>query len=615
MQRHATPIKTLSFLGAMALAMAVQVFSAVRPVSNFDSDEAVFALMALHMTRGDFTPYMWGDHYLGSLESFISAGFMTIAGTNLIAFRASALLLYAVFLILHGLLVRRLWGPTTAVMSLGILAFPPFLILVWTFRPIGAFTPLLAAGTGLLLLAHSSPFSKRLRRLRWIALGATAGVGIWSHRMFFFYLLTLGIVAFLRSREWTLLYERIEAAARRIGLRSPEPITIPLVLLGVVVASLAMFGDGCAKGDWLGATHSISLRFLPAIGAIMALGLVVASPRRKLLVGGTMWIALGLAIGNLPQWGSWVLGGMTPTSGLLESCPTTIATRAKVLFGQVIPGSAGLPFFTPRSPVGMFSNPWIRTLALVLGGGILLAAIAWFFIRFRHTFRSLLALRPLAPDNAGVAVVGMLLFTEVLAVTLSSNAFDYTASRYLLVFWQALSVILALFIASITVRSGWHRVAAAAILATWLVVVGVPNSAEPLKRFPSDKGPHTPEVAESVERVLHEHGAKGGYSDYWNCYPLTFLSRERIVIAPFNGTFRYQPYNHQVDRLIVYAVIFTAGEIPAGKAVKERLVEGLRVEMRGGPVNGVIAERIANDAVVDRRSVGPWDVWILSGRP
>jgi hypothetical protein len=61
------------------------------------------------------------------------------------------------------------------------------------------------------------------------------------------------------------------------------------------------------------------------------------------------------------------------------------------------------------------------------------------------------------------------------------------------------------------------------------------------------------EVRETIA-VLDAHGLRAGYGDYWSAYPLTYLTGERIVVAPslptlWGGPFdRYPAYGEQVRR-------------------------------------------------------------------
>lgn len=64
-----------------------------RDVPTLDSDEATFGLMPLHLGRGEWTTFMWGQAYMGSLESLVSLPFLWFFGVNAFALRLGPLAL------------------------------------------------------------------------------------------------------------------------------------------------------------------------------------------------------------------------------------------------------------------------------------------------------------------------------------------------------------------------------------------------------------------------------------------------------------------------------------------------------------------------------------------
>ena len=58
---------------AILVAMGVQAWAALEWRSNFSGDEAIFGLMARHTLAGRVPLYMYGQHYLGSLDAILGA--------------------------------------------------------------------------------------------------------------------------------------------------------------------------------------------------------------------------------------------------------------------------------------------------------------------------------------------------------------------------------------------------------------------------------------------------------------------------------------------------------------------------------------------------------------
>ena len=79
------------------------------PVSNLD--EATFGLAALHIGQGRERPvFLYGQHYMGMLESYLAAPLVAVAGPSWPVLRLPMLALYAVFLYLIDRLTRRLYS-------------------------------------------------------------------------------------------------------------------------------------------------------------------------------------------------------------------------------------------------------------------------------------------------------------------------------------------------------------------------------------------------------------------------------------------------------------------------------------------------------------------------
>ena len=48
--------------------------------------------------------------------------------------------------------------------------------------------------------------------------------------------------------------------------------------------------------------------------------------------------------------------------------------------------------------------------------------------------------------------------------------------------------------------------------------------------------------AAAIVECLDRSGIRTAYADYWLSYKLTFLTGERVIVAPVNGVDRYAPY-------------------------------------------------------------------------
>src|SRR3990170_1179644 len=187
--------------GAIVLGVAVRAWAAAQWPANFQSDEAVFGLMARHIMAGDFTPTLYGPAYLGSIESILAAGFMSILGPSVMAFRMSTLLLFALFFVLHAVFTARYFGYPVALLSLLFLALPGFHVLEWTYQPVGAYGAMFVIGTLLLLVALPELSDPRSRALRSAATGVLLGLGFWANNTMILYLVAVGRGGFSARRN------------------------------------------------------------------------------------------------------------------------------------------------------------------------------------------------------------------------------------------------------------------------------------------------------------------------------------------------------------------------------------------------------------------------------
>ena len=80
-------------LGVLGVGFRVWLTAADAPLTN--SDEATMGLAALHIWRGaDFPVYFYGQHYMGTIEAYLSAPLVGLLGTTTVALRLPSLARY-----------------------------------------------------------------------------------------------------------------------------------------------------------------------------------------------------------------------------------------------------------------------------------------------------------------------------------------------------------------------------------------------------------------------------------------------------------------------------------------------------------------------------------------
>lgn len=593
----------VALAAVIVAALVVQVWAALQGTANFDSDEAVFGLMARHILQGQRPTYMYGQQYLGTLETFLSAGFMWLFGQELIVFRLSVLLLFAIFLVLHGWLTYQMWGFKVALISLLLLALPGRLILLWTFRPISGFGAISVLGTGGLIIAHLTLHQPWTQYLRLLLLGILFGLGFWSHPLMVVYIATLSIVFLLHTPEWVTLYNTVSKFCDRV-VRIGARELLPVATLGVVgLAVTGFFSAGCEPRTAFAVAQTVARIALLVVIATVIGFLVRLSKRRVALLAGVGTLATGFALGDLPQWRAWLFFNVASDAALRPSCPTGTVPRTGLLGGELLPaiwGIPALPSLAQMQPVQ--SLLWLLVIIIVL------AALLTFVWRGRTALWSLLALAPVSSLDRRFLTWGLLFGIPILLAVLSTNTIDVLSVRYLLIAWQASSVLLAFFLAQLTRR----RILLALIAALWIIQVGLGNLVTVDRIWASRGDPFAPASVAVLEQWLTARDVQGGYTDYWSTYTIDFLMQERLTFAPYNGVERYPPYTQHAGTLQTQAFVFQAGLIPAANSQITDLVQGMQQSGPGLDVFPHVLDQLDDKIVIERQNVLNWDIWLVA---
>lgn len=605
---------TLGFVLIICAALSIQIWSATQGSANFDSDEAIHGLMALHILNGQYPVYYYGQNYLGALEAYVAAFFMNLFEPGVFTLRIPSLIFICIFFIVQGLLVYRLWGGRIALLSLLILAFPSWRMLPWTFRPATGFAPLLPVGTLILLLTFTRTGQRELKQFRNIIIGALIGFAVWLHPMASYYLLILGFVYWLFTPEWSNLHGRISdlnCPVLNIKLRKLLPlITSFLLFLGV----LALFTGGCEPKDLFAILRLSSSAILASVILFLIAVPFLLSRRKRVLISGGIYLFVGFIVGNLPQWGSWVFRGIHAGTLAIESCPTGIWFRIKLVFLQLFPTMWGTPPF-----VDIFEKVphqlalWHRSpVQILLGLAVILFVILSlrrFFWGENNFFTALFSLKVQRKQGHKWMLIGLMFVLPLFLSLFSSNTRDIHSTRYLILSWQAGSVILALYFARVF---DFSKVFGILLIAVWIGFIGLGNLVEIGKYWNEEKDQYSTESLVALEDYLGEHSVQGGYADYWIAHVLNFLTRERLTFSAYNGVLRIPEYPKVVANLSKYVFIFNRDDIEPDTDQLEAMKAHMRRNIGAGAASQRFINHLDGLSLVERRQVASWDVWLLS---
>jgi Dolichyl-phosphate-mannose-protein mannosyltransferase len=199
------------------LALVAIVFVAIRAplltspglLLGWNSDAALFGLMARAMRDGVDVPiFFWGQFYLGTLTSLLTAGVaegLRMETIGPLALRIAASLEVFAALVFFWLGLRRAFGRGPAMLAAFWLAAGPSFLFHFTIAPIGAEQLFLIAAV-LFWYALRSRFETNFE---WLVLGLICGAGMWLHQGILFLAAAVGL-ALLIERKVT--WRRIAVA-------------------------------------------------------------------------------------------------------------------------------------------------------------------------------------------------------------------------------------------------------------------------------------------------------------------------------------------------------------------------------------------------------------------
>lgn len=594
-------------VGAMILVgIAVRLWAALQWPVNFDSDEAIFGLMAKHLLRGRYTATVYGTEHLGSLESILAAPFLVLFGDSPFIFRLPAVGLFGLFLIAHGYLVRRMFGSRIAALSLVPLAIPGFQMLAWTYQPIGAYHLLLLLGTLLLVVGWPLLASESLPAWRWFLFGLVVGLGFWSNQMIIVYLLAIGIVALLRSEVWASLRDQIGNWWGRV-VQIPFEQAMPVAVIGLAMVGLLAFFSGGCDPVWRFAKVQTGGRLtLLAIGAAVAGSLLSVSRSKSRWLLGAGAMAIGAIIGYSPQWLPWLFAREAPAPVLWASCPTDVFSHVELVLKQLLPAMWGLPLwetFVGMGPLAILA--WALVASAIVAG---LASALW---RYRIDLWDALTLKPMASASGEIALWSALFLGPLALSALASNTVDLHSVRHLLVSWQAGGVLLALTAGWLAGRWGrWVLVLAGILLAA----VGVLNLATASNRWLVKFTTYRPEQVTSLRDRLVAEGVGAAYADFWGAFTLSYLLDEEVIVAPHNGINRIPSYSERAGTSDPVAVIQPRAWAQESGDDMAGLLNSLSV---GNPISGEgaarqeVRDRLERGSLRSKSHVESWTLWIV----
>jgi hypothetical protein len=512
MPSSSRPASTRRFLVLLLIAALVVISRGpflLRGDRFFDSDEAVEGLMARHVLQGEYSAFVWGQRYKGVPEVYLAAAVFAVAGPSVVALKSVTLGCFALFVCLQFVLVERLFSRAIAWMATAFLIVGPPSLVLWSLSGSAEVVMTMLAGT--IMCLGIDIWRRTGSRGALMAACAAAGFGLWVQQFILYYWIALALAVLHSLPQRNGILRRLAAARDLPGWL--HALTAVLAAVAAIYGALGTVAfltggfDAALFGVRIGVHHAQKLWSIAA-GLLVVAGLtrIYAIASRSGAAGSLVHAAaIAFAAGYAPALAAYATaGGSAPIARAdLQGVSASVAPIVR----EIVPIVIGL-----RSP----STVWLNVplwLGLALG-----AAIIASFAALRQ--------RPFTP------LFHFLLFATPVIFVLSGAFIDAQSYRDLMPTAGALAVVLAVGVWWIFQRS---RVAGATLLAAILVLFGLEQRAWYRQLTPDVR-------SAAVINCLDRAGVRAAFADYWLSYKLTFLTGERIIVAPDNGVDRYPPY-------------------------------------------------------------------------
>lgn len=507
----------LAGLGYRAALVALDV-----PGSN--SDEATFGLVAIHIAAGrDFPVFLYGQHYMGTLESYLAAPLFVLFEPTWALLRTPLLLLYAAFVYLMYRLTRRLYSPWLAVLTVGLLALGSERVVRDQMTAVGGRPEVKLAVVALLLLAVALGQGRgRHPWLAFSAFGLLAGLALWNDWLVLPYL-AVAVVVLLVGCHRRLL--------GRAGL---------LVLLGFLIGLAPLVADNLTAPP---GQDSLSVFRQLSHGESEP----AALPDR---VRGAVLTGIPLAHGVCRPDGcrSWQ-GWWGPFYLLLLLVAAVLA-----VLGLLRPGTPAAGAGEPDAGSAVARRiGYVAQLALVVGAALTVAGYAR---------NALAATAPLASARY-LSTLQISLPAALWPLWVTARAAWRRAPRT------------PVGGRAVARRTGRVAGGGATVLLAATVAAMIYTTAVLVKHVGEIRAEEA--EARALATAVRRAGIRDTYAEYWTCNRLIFYTNERVVCAVLGerlrfGQNRYDPYPERVNAAADPAFIFTVGEA-ADTAFREHLRE------------------------------------------
>lgn len=452
-----------------------------------NADAAVVGLQAMHILRGEWSPFLLGSGYQTSVDAFIAALFFLVTGPSPLALMLSTLLGHVLLTYFAFAILRRRLSPILAAILVLPLVFAPDPVHTYVLYPPRQASLTLAFASLWILDAAPRALASMPAPRRFALGGALALLAVFAD-------------------PYALLF-------------------LPLLILHGVLAALSpalpASAAPAAPAPNTSRAESVRERIRTALH----------EARPKLL-----GLALGAILGAVPY--AILRSSPRATHGQTSLTLAVVPHNATLLLDTCLPWLLSTKVFAARHMsdyAELLPSPGLHALQ-ILGAALLVTGIL---------SGGALAFASRIPwETRRIGLIGALAIPVTLGGFLvSPMVMDHFSSRYLAAILLLAPLALAPIASLLASLLGLRRVALglapyllSAALAGWAAYAPFGLAVHPSLRADARLG-----------EELRARGLNYAVADYWASYRLTFLYREHPLIVPTNeAEDRYPPYRARV---------------------------------------------------------------------
>ena len=521
---------------------------------HFYGDEAIVGLMARHILEGEIPVFFYGQEYLGSLEALVASFYFRLFGSSPLVLKLAPFSSFLLFLVLSYFLFKKIGGRGIGFIVCQFLVLSPRVLLVWSTEAYGGHLEVLTLGilSLLIFLKYSECTNKKKSIFYLFFLGLVVGIGWWTSQLMIFFAIPIFVYFFTNTRLWRAL-QNWSIGWKVILLRDLNLNRFLKFLLAAINLCLLAYGIILiVKMLSFFFTGNVIQQEIKILAVLFASGAYLNIFLRKKRFWPIQELGLlsGFSLGYLPV----ILFHLTGQAGRYRGFGFAIVPLSRLLKNLSLLYRACLPEILGTS-FSLQSDPFLHYLSYYLLF-IYVSSLIYLVYQNRHNIHNLFRLKPCKSDARFFLLT--ILFVTPMVFIASIYPVDRYSFRYLLTLYTVLPFLIVNFAYLIRKIS---KIAFSVFLFSTLFFFAYTH----LFLYSNlDKNNYHNQLI----TFLNEREITRAYANYWISYPVTFISKESIIVAPYKSKDRYPRYTEILREEKTPSYIFYSYDTKMGQLEK-----------------------------------------------